>query len=229
MVARAGREPVPLVDTIEETAAPSVMLGDRQVAFVIGAAPARAIAVASVADGRIVRRVTELRGDIESLVSSPDGKTLYYSSSKMIWAVPAEGGEPQKIADGDAVVVAPGGRELIVKLYEKQGSRLLRIPVTGGPARAIPFQQNLTLTSTPLAANAIAKDGRILVQVASVDSWYWRAAILDPASGQVTRVPVHFDGDLFFSGWGSDGRVLAMGIGMKGGVWRFQTKAESRR
>jgi eukaryotic-like serine/threonine-protein kinase len=222
MVAQAGREPVPLIDTVEENAAPTTMVDQGHVAFLAGRPPDRVIAIASVNDGRIVRRLKAPQEEIESLVSSPDGKTIYYSASKMIWSIPAEGGEPRKVVEGDSVVMAPDGRELIVKLHEKQGSRLVRVPVSGGAGKEIPFHGNLTLTANPLGPNAIGRDGRILVQVASLDSWYWRAALLHPSSGQVTRIPVNFDGDLFFSGWSSDGRVVALGIGIKGGVWRFQ-------
>ena len=221
MVAERGREPIPLVDTTEETAPPAAMVGDRHVAFMIGTSPRRAIAIASVADGRIVRRLKGPSGDIESLAVSTEGKTLYYAASRKVWAIPVEDGKPRWIADGDDVVAAPGGRELIVKLHEKDGSRLIRLPASGTSGQAIPFHGDLRLTAMPLAPNAVAKDGRILVQVAALDSWFWRAAILDPSTGQVTRIPIDYEGDLFFSGWASDGRILALGIGIKGGVWRF--------
>jgi hypothetical protein len=141
----------------------------------------------------------------------------------MIWAIPAEDGEPKKMAAGDGVVVAPGGRELIVKLNEKAGSRLVRVQVSDSRQDAIGFPGDLRLTAMPLGPDAIGKDGRILAPVASSDSWYWHVAILDPSKPQVKRIPVEYAGDLFFAGWGGDGRILALGIGIKGGVWRFQS------
>jgi hypothetical protein len=162
------------------------------------------------------------------LAGAPDGKTLYYAASKMIWAIPAEDGEPKRLAAGDGVVVAPDGRELIVKLNEKGGSRLVRLQVSGGPQEAIGFPGDLRLTTMPLGPDAIGRDGRILAPVASSDSWYWHVAILDPSKRQVQRIPVAYEGDLFFAGWGRDSRILALGIGIKGGVWRFQLEESPR-
>ena len=229
MVAGGGREPTPLVDTTEETSAPMTSAGQGTVAFLVGPPAERAIGVAAVADGRILRRLKTSQGAVESLASSPDGRTLYYAASRSIWAIPAEGGEARKITAGDTVAVSPGGGDLIVKLNEKDGSRLVRVASVGGEARPIPFRGDVRLTATPLSATAVGKDGRILVQVASVDSWYWRAGVVDPASGLAKAIPVDYDGDLFFPGWAGDGRILTLGIGIKGGVWRFQTESSSKR
>ena len=228
MVVEAGREPTPLVETTEETAAPVTMLGPQQVAFLIGPPAHRGIAIASIADGRILRRLKGPQGEIEGLAGAPDGETLYYAASKTIWAIPAEDGEPKRITAGDSVVVSPDGRELIVKLNEKEGSRLVRLRISGGQQEAIGFAGDLRLTTMPLGPDAIGKDGRILVPVASSDSWYWHVAILDPAKRQVKRIPVEYEGDLFFAGWGGDSRILALGIGIKGGMWRFQLEESPR-
>jgi len=225
MRAAPGREPAPLVDTEEETSGPLTRAGDGYVAFMAGPPAERSITIASIADGRIVRRLRIPHGTVESLASAPDGRTLYYGAAGVIWAIPSEGGQPRKIAAGDAVVAAPDGRDLIVKLNEKSGSRLVRIAAAGGDPQPMPFAGGLRLTAMPLGATAVAKDGRILVQVASVDSWFWRAAILDPASGRTTPIPLHYEGDLFFPGWDREGRVLALGIGLKGSVWRFQPES----
>ena len=224
LVAGPGREPAPLVDTTEETTPPVTTVGGDTVAFLMGPPSDRAIAIAAVADGRIVRKLQVPQKPIDSLASSPDGKTLYYTASQTVWAVPAEGGEPRQLAAGDSAVAAPDGSSLLVKLNEQSGSRLVRVPAAGGPAEPIPFAGGMRLTALPLAAAAIGKDGRILVQVASVDSWFWRVAILDPSTGRTKRIPVDYDGDLFFSGWSADGRVMALGIGIKGGIWRFHAE-----
>lgn len=123
------------------------------------------------------------------------------------------------------MVAAPDGRDLIVKLNEKSGSRLVRIAAAGGEAQPMPFADGLRLTAIPPSATAVARDGRILVQVASVDSWFWHAAILDPLSGRTTPIPLQYEGDLFFPGWDRECRVLALGIGLKGSVWRFQPES----
>lgn len=226
VVAQPGKEAVPLLDTIEETSGPATMVGDKHAAFLVGSGSQRAIGIASLEGGRIVRRLKGPQGNIEGLASSPDGKTIYYVAAKMVWAIPAEDGTPAKLGPGDSVVVRPDGRELIVLLIEKDGSRLVRRPVAGGPDVSIPFEGGeLRLTTMPLSPNAVGKDGRILVQVASPDAWHWRPAILDPASGQVKKIAVDYEGDVFFSGWSKDGQVVALGIGIQGGIWRFRSEA----
>ena len=222
MVSARDSAAAPLVDTSEETAAPVATVGAEQVAFLIGPPANRALAIAAISDGRIVRRLKIPQTALDSLAASPDGRTLYYTASQTVWAIPVEGGDPRRIAAGDSVVAAPGGRDLIVKLNESTGSRLLRVPAQGGKPEPLPFQGDLRLTPLPLSTTAIARDGRILVQVASVDSWYWHTAILDPATGRTQKIPLNYEGDLFYSGWSPDGRILSLGIGIKGGIWRFQ-------
>jgi hypothetical protein len=228
MRAAAGREPTTLVDTEEDTSGPLTRAGEANVAFMAGPPAERSIAIATIEDGRIVRRLRIPHHTVESLASAPDGRTLYYGAGGAVWAIPAEGGEARRIAAGDAAIAAPDGRDLIVKLNEKGGSRLVRIAAAGGDPQPMPFGGGLRLTATPLSPAAVAKDGRILVQVAAVDSWFWHAAILDPLSGRTTRIPLQYEGDLFFPGWDRQGRVLALGIGLKGSLWRFQPESAAQ-
>lgn len=53
--ARPRANPQPFVQTTEETSGPVVMVGSSEVAFLLGAGPAAQLAIASAADGRIVR------------------------------------------------------------------------------------------------------------------------------------------------------------------------------
>src|SRR5262249_342965 len=50
MLAQSGKEPVLFVDTQEETSGPAAMVGQSQVAFMIGTGPDRTIAQATLAD-----------------------------------------------------------------------------------------------------------------------------------------------------------------------------------
>src|SRR4029453_233248 len=73
-----GKEMTPFVDTDEETAMPATIVGQTQVAFIIGSKSARTIALASLSDRRITRRLEGSRGAaIDSMVASPDGRTIY--------------------------------------------------------------------------------------------------------------------------------------------------------
>jgi len=66
------------------------------------------------------------------------------------------------------------------------------------------------------------KDGNLLIGVAPRDSWFFSAAVLDLASGKLTRVPLYFTGDTLMSGWTNDGRILAFSEPMRARIWRFR-------
>ena len=217
-----GKDPSAFLDTQEETTTPGSPVGPGEVAFLAGPAASRTIAVASISEGRIVRRLKAPRASIEALASSPDGKTLYYVSEGVVWAVPSTDGEPRKIHGGDGVAVDPRGNELVLQLIEKERIRLVRVPVAGGPEQEIPIRGDLRLTPTPITPTAIGPDQRIVVQVSAVDSWFWGIAILDPRSGKLERVPLTFEGDLISPGWTSDGRIISIGLPLHAGLWRFR-------
>jgi hypothetical protein len=56
--------------------------------------------------------------------------------------------------------------------------------VLPGAPREIKVQGDMAVSINPLVANAVAPDGRILVQVVSRASWFWPAAIIDPGTGR---------------------------------------------
>jgi hypothetical protein len=73
-----------------------------------------------------------------------------------------------------------------------------------------------------LGANALRRDGKLLIGVAPGDSWFFNPAVLDVASGKLTRVPLNFAGDALMFGWTNDGRILASGELMHSHIWRFR-------
>ncbi|PYV16293.1 MAG: hypothetical protein DMG07_08125 [Acidobacteria bacterium] len=182
-------------------------------------------AIASFADGRILRRLKSPGPDIRSLASSPDAKTLYCAVSGTIWAVPAAGGEARKLGAGDSAVVDPRTGDLIVKLDETAASRLARLPAGGGPEQEIPIRSEFRLIPPPLAPNAVGRDGRILLPVASADSWFWHLAVLEPETGRLQRIPVRYQTDFHYAAWGAEGEVIALGVGMRSSLWRFRPEA----
>jgi len=226
LAAATGKEPVPLVDTREETTPPVTLVGQREVALLIGTPPDRSIAIVSLADGRIVRRLKGARGaNFQNLAASSDGRTLYYAAGGAIWALPSTDGEPRKVHAGDGVAVSPQGQDLIIKLSEKDGVRLVRLPASGGQEQPIPYRSQFRLTANALAPNAVGRDGRILLEVTSADSWFFSVGVLDPRTGRLDKVPVNYDGDIFMPGWTADGRIAAMGMAMRANLWRFRRSA----
>ena len=122
----------------------------------------------------------------------------------------------------------PRGRELIIKLNEKDASRLVRVPAVGGAAEPVRIAGDLRLTNMPLAPAAIDAQGRMIVETASPDSWFFHAGLLDLATGKLTRVPVAFEGDIWSPGWTSDGRIVAIGGAVEAAIWRFRTAVQAR-
>ena len=229
MVAAAGKEPVPLVETQEETAMPATAVGTSQAAFLIGERPYRAIAVASTIDGRILRRLGGSKSRIiGSMAAFPDGKTIYYTTAGLLWSIPVSDGLPQQLGSGDAVTTDPSNHELLVRLDEREGSRLVRRSVTGGPERPVQVDSNVNLVSNPLSPTAIGKDGRILVQVAVGSSWLWPAASIDPRTGRAQIMKIGYPADVLEPGWAPDGKIVAVASAVRSSLWRFRPAGDQK-
>jgi hypothetical protein len=222
LAARPGKDPIPFVQTQEETSWPFVVMGEREIAFEMGVAPNQTLAVASASDGRMLRRLSATQGlTVVSLASSPDGNTLYYVASGTVWSIPATGGEPRKIVAGDEVTADPSGRQLIVMRYEKEGYRMVRVSLPDGTETPLPFQSGFRLISE-ISPTAVNRDGRMLVGVQSPDSWWDEVATLDLKTGKVVKLEIPYSGDIDFPGWTPDGRIIAHGFPMRASLWRFR-------
>src|SRR5262249_29671648 len=137
MAVEQGKDPVPVVATTEENAAPMAPVGVHEIAFVIGPAPHSSIAVANTSTGRIVYRFSPDKGEIESLAASPDGGTIYFSARNNIWSIPVSGGEARMICAGHYVISDPSGDTLLISLTVGSRLKLLQVPLRGGAEREI--------------------------------------------------------------------------------------------
>ncbi len=215
-----GKDPVPVVNTSEATAAPATTVGAGELAFLIGGAPHRTIAVASLASGRVTRRISLANGPITSLSASPDGKTLFCSAAGSIWAIP-EAGEPRKICAGDSAAAEPDGRGLLVQVIELPKTHLLRVPLDGGTAHEVPLNGPFHLTFDPLSSAQVSRDGRLLVPLASLDNWFFCPGVVDVATGRMTRIETDFVGDFHSMAWLPDGRVAGSANEIQAEIWKF--------
>ncbi|SRR5579871_469045 len=230
MVGSPGKNPVPFVDTEEKTGGPIGTLGPGQVIFRIGKVgdvPRKSwgVAVVSVADGRIVRRLdaTVGRESVTAMSGSADGKTIFFTSQGNVYAAAVEGGEPRQLCAGDALAPNPNGQDVVVLRYLSDGAHLFRVPVNGGSEQEIPFKSNLRLNAS-LAPTAIRADGRLAITVVRPDSWWDEPAILNPQTGQVDKLTVPYVGDAFNVGWTPNGSLTASGWEMHSSLWRFRKK-----
>jgi hypothetical protein len=223
LATQAGADRISFVQTEEETWCPLALLDSQHVVLLLGAAGKQEVAIATITDGRIVRRIKGASGaGIQRMACSPDAKTIYYTASGSLWAISASGGTPRKLGAGDSVAVDPRNEDLIVQLNEAERVRLVRLPASGGPPQEIPFHSDLRLTRILLAPNAVWKDGRILTTVASNDSWWFGVAVLDPRSGGVERVPLSYPADLDYPGWTPDGRIVSAAHALRAALWCFR-------
>ena len=230
VVMAPGKEPVPFIDTDEDTSAPMAMLGSDRVILFAGAGPKRQLAIASIADGRIVSRFARLDGSqhITALAGSPDGRTIFYIAGGALSSVSGPDEAPRRIRAGDGVAVTPDGRALVVMLNETAGARLIRHDLASGEEADISLA-GLRLSPWPLAPNAVAPDGRLAVRVTSPDSWFWPAAILDPRTGRTEVLPQAAVADMLMPGWDAQGRLVTIATFTRSTLWRFRLAGDRER
>ncbi len=212
----------PFVQTSEETGgAFSVSAGGR-IAFLIGARPSRQVGIASAIDGRIVGRVALDDPKPESLALSPDGRTLYYAAKGYIWSLAVTGpAKPKQLIEGNRVSIAPSGEFLYVEQLAKDPPGVVRVALADGSATPVALPNDLRPTIDGFGANPVDARGRVLIEVASADSFYYSAAIYDPSGGTVTRVPLRFEGDIWVPSWAPDGHIMALGARYSSSIWRY--------
>ncbi len=218
-IGRSGIGLTPVSETREENGVSMTKLGETALAFPLGPPESRVLAVASLPDGRIERRLPVPGGVIDTLASSPDGRRLFYVSAQTVWSVPSEGGQPTRIAEGDGVVAGP--EELAVTLNANDGIHLSRVPLQGGEAVRVPLPSSPVLTETSFHPAAVGPGGRVLVQVNEPHMWFYRMAVAGMKSGSLDLIPVDYDGDIWFPGWTPDGRIVATGVRYSFSLWRM--------
>ena len=234
LVASAGEALRPFLDSTEQSAPPAALVGKSQVVLVGGGTTASSppvLLLASVGDGRILRRFEQTKGTgCAALSVSPDEKTIYSVEAGWISALDLATGAVRRLRQGNGVSADPTGASLVVQLNDRTGVHLVRAPLSGGPDVPIPIPADVRLSTSPIAGNAVGKDGRIVLTILARDGVFSGPAILDPATGSLTKVPVQYEGDILPSSWAADGSVLGMGVGLKSDLWRFQPIAseESR-
>jgi serine/threonine protein kinase len=220
-VVKPDKEIVPFVDTQDETREPLAFAGPHQVAFIVATATGESIGIASIKDGRLLRRLNVQASDgITSLAASNDGTTLFYSSGGAIWSIPATGGNATKLGAGDAVSYDPSRQDLVVYFFE-QTVRLVRMPATGGPTEPLELPDGSRIDSL-VGPASIRSDGQIVVSMLTRGSWFLTAAIFDPRSRTLRKTPLRYDADLFSMSWNQKNEIITGAFLWRSNIWRFQ-------
>jgi len=226
IVATKDKDPVPLVSTAEETGPPVTPTGPGELAFAIGPAPRQTIAIADVSKNRITRRLQPGKGALYSLAASPDGRTVYLAAGGRIWSMPKEGGEIREICQGSEVVAHPDGRSLVVVVYENSKAHLFQVPLDGSTRREIVLEAGHYLnTGFPLSPGSIRPDGRMLLSLLPLDTWFNPIGLVDLNTGRVAQKWAESQSDYHTMAWAPDGRIVALRMGMRGAIWKFSPLA----
>jgi hypothetical protein len=226
MAVQKGKEPTPLLTTSEETGAPVAACGAHEVALMVGPEPRETIAFGEPASGRLVRRISPGKGVVDSMSCSPDGITVFFSARGVVWSVPAAGlaagAEPRRIRAGDSVVADPSGRRLIVQMQEGAKLHRFSVPLNGERETEIPADTSISLAPMQLSPNALRADGRLLTSLLPRDSWFNPPGIVETQGGRITRIPSDNLSDYQSVGWTPDGHVMALRIGVRATLWKFE-------
>jgi Tol biopolymer transport system component len=216
LVIHPNRQPTTLIEA-EDTRPPAAAVGAQQAVMMMAA---QDIAIVNVADGRVVRRFPAPVREIRSLDASPDGRILYYTHDGSVWSLPVEGGTPSKLGAGDSLTVEQETGDLIVKLDEGARIRLVRMRPTGGAVTDITVQGDLRLIQPGLMPGSVRR-GKLVLGLASADSWFWHAATIDLKTGVVTKLTDVNPSDFHLATWSADGVPIGFGFGLNTSLWRF--------
>jgi hypothetical protein len=215
-----GKDPTDFLDSRASSSFPLASHGSDQVLLQLTDSSGTALVAASASSGSITMR--QPGRDYQSIAGSPDGKTIFFADSGAIWSMPAAGGQRHRLADGSAVAIDPGGRYVVTQVIRGDGVHLLHVPLDGGAPHQIPVHGDTPVSINTMAPNAVAADGRIVVEVVSRASWFWPAAILDPVTGKLSIVPPGLGYDMILGGWDAEGRVVTTAMGLECALWRFR-------
>jgi len=219
VIVEEGKAAVPFSGTAEETKFPVAVTGPKEIAFAIGE-DGRTIGIASIATGRIMRRIAFDKGSVLGMLATADGQTLYCNAGRAIWVQPVSGGVATRLREGAAVAIDPAGKYIVVIDVQEGRTRLLKAPLGEGPEQEIPISGEARPYIS--ATGAINKEGKLLIGLQAPDSWFLDPAVVDLATGRATRIPNDVLGDNFSMAWTPDGQVLAAITGLQSSLWKFQ-------
>jgi len=124
------------------------------------------------------------------------------------------------VAAGDDVIGDPSGRRLVIARGESSRITLWRRTLEGGSGRRIPMDSAAPLLGLFVSPGTIHPDGRMLVSL-NLDSWFNPPALLDMASGRVTRLLDNRQNDYHSLAWMPDGQIVATQQSMRATIWKF--------
>ncbi len=230
-VFRPGVGSQDLLQSSEQSAGPATKVGIDSVAFVLGSESARNIAIATLRDGRIIKRFRFDASSVRSIAATPDGSRLYFCDGSQVWSIGAnedEGAKPIPVTAGASAAVDPSGKYLYVVRTRTSPRPLVRMPLAGGPVETLVVPSKYTISDSPLSSKAVDASGRVVFEVDSPDSWFEQIAMIDPAHKTFVVIKTGFSGDMWHPAWEEDGRIAAVGDGLESTLWRYRPQKNGR-
>lgn len=223
-VFHAGMGERNLMESSEESYSPATRIGKDSVAFLLGSPDAPRIAIATLRDGRIVKRFSFNAASVNSMASTPDGKKLYYCDHGRVWWIGTNGEEakPIPVTEGDSIAIDSAGKYLYVNRLLNGQRQLMRLLLAGGQAETLTIPVQYTISDDELSPAAADASGRVLFEVDSADSWFEQIAMIDTSHKSFSLIPTGFSGDVWLPGWESDGRIAAVGARLHSALWRYK-------
>ena len=214
-----------LLESPEESSVPAARVGADSVAFLSASANAWHIGIATLREGRIVKRFAFDASSVDSIAATPDGNRLYFCDHGQVWWIATngdEGAKPVALTGGDSIAIDPAGKYLYIKRTVSGHRELARMSLDGGNPEVLAIPPEYVISDDELSPAAVDAEGRILFEVDLADSWYEHVAMLDPARKTFAVIPSGFDGDVWTPGWESDGRIAAIGARIDSTLWRYR-------
>jgi serine/threonine protein kinase len=228
MLIAPGKDPRPFLESKLESSGPLALLGTNHVVFALHTGSTFNLAIASL-EGRNLRTLDAVSAPLReelSVAGAPDGNTIYYASGGGVFSLPTAGGTPARLCPGQSVAVDPNGQFLVIRTGRGSGEELIRYSLVDRTQQPLRIAGTYPLVMNRIASNAVAQDGRILLQVAPLDSWFWSAAVLDPKTGAM-QLATEYDADMGSPGWDREGRLVASAMFFRSSIWRFRPEGNS--
>ena len=226
-VFRAGVGSQDLLQSSEESSGPTTSVGSDSVAFLLGSPGRQNIAIATLRDGRIVKRFHFDASSVRSLAATPDGSKLYFCDGNQVSSINTNADEdtkPTPVTKGASAAIDPAGKYLYIIRSQTMPRPLVRMPLAGGPVETLAIPPQYTISDSPLSQGAVDASGRVVFEVDSPDSWFEQIAMLDLAHKTFSVIKTGFSGDMWHPAWEADGRIAAVGDGLESTLWRYRPR-----
>ena len=220
-----------LLESSEESSLPAARVGAGSLAFILDPEGAPHIAIATLREGRVIKRFSFDASSVQSIAATPDSDKLYYCDHGQVWWISTkdENAKPAPVTEGDSIAIDAADKYLYVKRMQKGQRELVRMPLAGGQAETLTIPPEYTISNDELSPAAADASGRILFEVDSADSWYEHVAMIDTLRKTFTVIPTRFSGDVWMPGWQSDGRIAAVGARLDSTLWRYKPRRDEKK